>query len=211
VQPLCRASVRSLRALLLVFAALAALALSATAAGASSSHHPKYLAPPGNPAVTQYLEVVPNAMGSSPPRSGGNPPAASPSGQPSSSGRQPSSLSQSERRKLDHLGPDGKTLANVVQSTAPPAQPDSAGGPTSGRASSGSGHPDGPHTAGSDHRAPSGSLSSTGSQSALSAVLNAAAGQGGGGGMGILLPALMAAGLLSVVLVVLRRRGARRP
>jgi hypothetical protein len=161
--------------------------------------------------VTQYLEVVPNAMGSSPPRSGGNPPTAQ-----SGPGGEPNSLSSSERKKLDRLGPDGKTLANVVQSTAPPATPANQG--ASGGEASGS--PDGKSSVGGEDRSnpagagrqsASGSLSSTGSQSAVSAVLGAAAGQGGGGGMGIMLPVLMGAGLLTVVLVGLRRRGARRP
>jgi hypothetical protein len=188
-------------------AMLAALAIS-TGAAAASSDHPKYLAPPGNPAVTQYLEVVPNAMGSAPPRSGGNPP---PSRSGGGGGGQPGSLSPAEHKKLDQLGPDGKTLSNVVQETAPPTTQSAPATSRSGSSSSGSTS----SSAGADpvkaHRTHSDSLSSTGSGSAASAVLGAATGQGGGGGMGILLPALMAAGLLSVAFAVLRRRGVRRP
>jgi cobalamin biosynthesis Mg chelatase CobN len=211
-----------LAAVLSGVAALVGLALSAGVASASSDH-PRYLAPPGNPAVMQYTEDVPNAMGSSPPRSGGNP---------------PSSLTPAEREKLNHLGANGKALANVVEETAPPpAQPASsaaAGGAgtaaatttaSSGagssssagsssnagspRAGSSSGAANQPGTGGSAQIPPPHSLSSTGSGSSVSAVLSAATGQGGGGGMGIFLPLLMAAGLVAVVVAVWRRRGTR--
>jgi len=71
------------------------------------------LAPPGNSAVTEYLETVPNAMGQSPPR-----PGAPASG----------ALSASRRAALVRLGADGRALAAVVDATAAPAVPRAAGG-----------------------------------------------------------------------------------
>jgi len=197
--------VGAFRSFAAVVAGVATLAISAGVAAASSGH-PKYLAPPGNPAVTQYLEVVPNASGASPPRSGG---------------KQPSSLSPAEQRKLNHLGTDGKTLAKVVEATAPPpaqSAPAQDSGTPAGATTSSSGAPKTDTSAGAGNHpgtsdparvAPIHSLSGTGSGSSVSSLLSAAAGQGGGGGMGVFLPALMAAGLLAVVFAVWRRRGTR--
>jgi len=92
-------------------ALLLALLLPAPASAARQSHAP--LAPPGNSAVTEYLETVPNAMGQSPPR-----PGAPASG----------ALSARRRAALVRLGADGRALAAVVDATAAPAVPGAAGG-----------------------------------------------------------------------------------
>lgn len=162
------------------------LAISAPTATATGGA-PKHLAPPGNPAVTEYMEDVPTAMGSAPPGSGGKP---------------AQTLSPSQRRRLEHLGPNGKLLVGVVNETAPPtSKPAGAGtSPDAGRRTG----------AEAGRSETSASFRGSGSGSLASAVLGAATGQGGGGGMGVLLPALMAVGLLLVIVSTLRRREARR-
>lgn len=91
---------------LLLATALLAPATAAAKGGAT-------LAPPGNSAVTEYLETVPNAEGASPLRQGAPRSAV---------------LGVSARRALVRLGPDGRTLAAVADATAPPAVPSPAGG-----------------------------------------------------------------------------------
>jgi hypothetical protein len=161
----------------------------------AATHPPKQIAPPGNPAVTEYLEDVPNAMGSAP---------------PGSSSKPSHTLSPSQRRHLDHLGSKGKLLAAVVNETAPPvveqqtAKP--VARPRAGRSVTAAAPP-------SDRSRRVGvSLpirkAGRGGSSVL-AVLGAATGQGGGGGSGLLLPPLMAVGLLFVILSAVRRRGSR--
>lgn len=96
------------RRLTLLLLVLALLAPARAAAQGDAT-----LAPPGNSAVTEYLETVPNAMGASPPR-----PGAPASGV----------LSASRRAALARLGADGRALAAVVDATAAPAVPGAAGG-----------------------------------------------------------------------------------
>jgi hypothetical protein len=125
-------------------------------------------APPGNSAIDEYLETVPAAGGNHAPKA------------PSSSGG--SALTAAQRAKLEALGPDGKALADAVESTS------------SGKATAAK-HASEPVTA--QGRSPIGE------------VFDAAIGRDDGGGMGALLPAILLASLLGVVtLVVLRRRSA---
>jgi hypothetical protein len=167
-------------------ATAALLMLPATAA----AKPPAALAPPGQSAISQYVEVVPNDMGSTPTHPGRAPTGALTSGQ---------------RRQLNSLGADGRTLADVVDATAQPAVPGSAEtradlrvgrsqrrGESSGTAIGGSG-------------VPGGQLSGPGTRSTVSLLLSAAG--GGGGGLGVLLPAIMA---VAVVGLVVRAGRARR-
>jgi hypothetical protein len=175
----------------LVAALVAALVVPATATAAKPVH---YLAPPGNSAVSQYLEVVPTASGSAP-APGSGPAGGTPAATPTSS--------------LDHYGSTGKILAGVVAATAPEAA--SAPPTRAGRrhtaapvASSGSGR--GPGTgagAGPDV------VPSSGAGSPVSAVLAAGTGRVDGGGLGVGLPIVMIAALVVVVFVAVRRRGVR--
>ena len=82
---------------------LAALVLIvAPAAGAQG----RTAAPPGNSAIDEYLETVPNATGNTRPRPPGS---ANPSG----------ALTKQQRARLERLGADGKALADAVDATAP--------------------------------------------------------------------------------------------
>ena len=184
-------------ALLLTLAALLGPASVALAAGGP----PKHLAPPGNPAVSEYLEDVPTAGGAAPPGSGGKP---------------AHTLSPNQQRQLGRMGKNGQALENVVNETAPPAAPDTpkgGGHGASGRRGSGSGRAGaGSDRAGADP-SPGHSIrpaSSSSSGSPTSAVLSAATGRGGGGGMGVFLPVLVGLGVLSVVVTLIRRRGVSR-
>jgi hypothetical protein len=94
---------------------LVALALLAMPAAAIAKA-PKTNAPPGNSAIDQYLETVPDAGGASPPR----PPA----GGGSSAG----ALTAAQRARLDRLGPDGRTLVAAVDATSPARSTSSGSG-----------------------------------------------------------------------------------
>jgi hypothetical protein len=153
---------------------------------AAAAQRTATLAPPGNSAVTEYLETVPNAMGASPPRSGAP---------------QSGVLRPDRRRALERLGADGRALAAVVDATSPP----SAGG-TAGTAGRGRGAP----ANASQGAAPvsQAALAGKGAPSRLVSLLTAATGQDGGGGLGALLPVLMAASLLGMIARAVRRRRA---
>ena len=165
--------------------ATAAVLLPATAA----AKPPATLAPPGQSAISQYVEIVPNDMGATPTRTGGAPGAT---------------LTSRERHVLNGLGADGRTLAEVVDATAEPAVPGLAEtrpdlrvgrserrGESSGIAIGGSG-------------APGGQLSATGARPTVSLLLSAAG--GGGGGLGVLLPAILAVAAVGVVVRKVRAR-----
>jgi hypothetical protein len=162
-----------------------ALALPAVAGA-----RPATLAPPGNPAISQYLEVVPTDGGGSPPSS--------------SHSHGNGALTSAQRHALVRRGAAGRALAAVVDATAPgttsaaASQPQGVSGTPSAPAATGSG--------GHENSA-SGQLSAGGVRSPLSSVLAAATGHGGGGGMGILLPALLVGGVLVAAVIGLRRRG----
>lgn len=166
-------------------ATLIVLALAAVSASAKRGN-PQHLAPPGNPAVSQYLEDVPSDQGAAPPRSGGAVPTV---------------LSVGQRKKLNRLGADGRLLVQIDNETAPVAVIRRA---THGRARGAS------RNVGFSLAGVAMPRTSAGAGSSISAVLSAAAGRGGGGGVGVLLPALMGGGLLVLVWSVVRRRGARR-
>jgi hypothetical protein len=177
---------------------------SVSASVAAAAPPPKHLAPPGNPAVTEYLEDVPSDMGASTPRSGQNP---------------SHTLTARQRQRLDDMGSNGKVLVNVVNETAPQVVKRQTAKRRSAKrrsrkrlaiklAGAGSGsNPSSPSSPGSigASRQPS-DLGHGGSW--VSAILGAAIGEGGG--LGMLLPALIAVGLLSAILAVTRRRAGRR-
>jgi hypothetical protein len=85
---------------------LVALLLPAMPAPAMAQA-PQTNAPPGNSAIDEYLETVPNATGNQRPRT----PASTGDG---------SVLTPSARARLESLGPDGKALGHAVDATAPP-------------------------------------------------------------------------------------------
>jgi len=143
-----------------------AFALPATALAQA----PQSTAPPGNSAVDEYLETVPGATGNQRPR----PPA-----QQGSAGV----LSATERARLEQLGPDGRTLADAVDATAP------------GKARA-------------KPRAPAAAAPTGTGRSPAGEVIDAVTGSDGGNGMGLVLPAILIATLLAAITVVLLRRRA---
>jgi hypothetical protein len=185
-------------ALALVLVAMQApIAAAATHGG---NPPPRHLAPPGNPAVSEYLEDVPTDMGSAPPGSGSKP---------------THTLSSSQRQKLDKLGADGKLLVNVDNDTAPAAANTVAATPrpkskSKGLSNARSHRPAQSHSSTTPAVVSASFIAKGRDDSSVSAVLGAATGQGGGGGTGVLLPTLMGVGLLLVVVSLVRRRGARR-
>lgn len=150
---------RAITALVVLALALPALA---------HAQAPQTNAPPGNSAVDEYLETVPNASGDAQPRT------------PAQGGAAGSALSPAERARLERLGPDGTTLADAVDATAPAKTPAAQGRPD---------------------------LDATGGSPARE-LLDAVAGDDGGGGMGLALPAILIAALLAAITLVLLRRRA---
>jgi hypothetical protein len=130
------------------------------------------LAPPGNSAVSQYVEVVPNDAGASPPRVGGG------TGGP---------LTQAQRGALAGLGAGGRTLAAVVDTTSPPPLRGATRRPAARRSA---------RKAAIGAAETSRLLSAAGARSPASSVLAAAV--GGGGGLGVLLPAIMLASAIGL-------------
>ncbi len=167
---------------------------------ALASTRPKYLAPPGNSALTQYLEVVPTAAGPAPPSAHGGSQASLPPGQ---------------SRELQHSGAEGAMLDAVVAATAPRSFGSGQSRAGNGQPRSGGAGAAGPSEPGAVSLAsvPAPRLRLAGAgQSPVSAVLAAATGSADGGGIGILLPLLMALGVLGAILSVLaRRRSSRGP
>jgi hypothetical protein len=145
-----------------MLAALVALALCIPAAAAAQA--PRTNAPPGNSAIDEYLETVPGASGNAVPR----PPGAG-----------ADTLTAAQRARLEQQGVDGRTLANIVESTSPVPKRQRPGTSV---------------------------LPDVKGRSPLAAALGVAKGDGG---MGLLLPAILLASLLAVIaLVLLRRRSA---
>lgn len=88
-----------------------ALALPTTAIARRSTGT---IAPPGNSAVSQYVEDIPTAKGERPTSTihpGGGP------GRPGGGASVP--LSQGAARALNHRGPDGRGAAAVAEATSP--------------------------------------------------------------------------------------------
>jgi hypothetical protein len=160
------------------------IAFALAAPSAAAAHPPRYLAPPGNSGLSQYLEVVPSDMGQAPP-----------SAQPRTGG----ALTTGQRQQLNRLGPDGRTLAAVAESTAPPPAQASAGVPGTHRPQSAR-----QTGSGSDLSQPPPSqsardLSPSGASSPADSVLSAAVGTDGGGVLGILLPILLLTCAVAVI------------
>lgn len=155
----------------LVARILTTLAIVLVALPAAATAHLRTIAPPGNPAVSQYLETVPTDKGQSP---------------TSSTGQQGGALTPSQRQSLGRAGGDGRTLVAVVQATSPPPA-------AAGRGQGGDRVATGPGAAGD---LPSAALSGQGARTPAASILAAA---GGSGGMGILLPALMTAVVLGLI------------
>ena len=148
---------------------VATLAVPLPAAAAAGS--PVLLTPRGNSGITQYAEVVPSDQGATPPRAGAAP------------GSGPVTLAQ--QRGFDRLGADGRTLAAVAKSTAPPPFPGSA----KASAASSVAPPIPPRE-----------LNAAGARSAFLSIVDAALGPGGGALGAIML----------VTAVALVARGVRR-
>jgi hypothetical protein len=152
------------------------------------------VAPPGNSAISQYFEVVPTAQGGSPPHAGGGAGGGT-------AGGQGGALTAGQQRKLNALGPGGRTLATIVEATAP----QTLGVPVPSRHAAKPTGAAGGNAASGGASADSEKLPMVSGDSPASLILHAAAG-GGGGGVGVLLPAFMLASLVGVTLVVIRRR-----
>ena len=151
------------------------LGLPATAAARGF----KTIAPPGDSAVSQYVEVVPTAAGGTPAGSGAP---------------QTGALTPAQRQALAQAGQQGQNLAAIVEATAPPAARRSTGKPGQTGAPAGTA------------AAPAANLSAGGAPSSA-ALLAAAVTGGGNGGLGVFLPGIMLAGVVAVIArLVFRRR-----
>lgn len=128
-------------------------------------------APPGNSAIDEYLETVPTPRGDAPPRKPGE------SGRPI--------LTPSQRAELEAAGPDGETLARVLDATAPEAS--SAASAASSTASAAAA------PAAGNGRSP------------VAASLAATTGTDERSALGLLLPAILLATLLGIALIRSRR------
>jgi hypothetical protein len=132
---------------------------------------PQTNAPPGNSAVDEYLETVPGATGNTRPR------------KPAQGTKGSGVLSAAERARLERLGPDGKTLADAVEATAPAQAPRKSAAESSTKA-----------------------VDESAGRSPGRELLDAVGGDDGGDGMGLVLPAIMIAALLAAITFVLLRR-----
>jgi hypothetical protein len=168
---------------------LLVLALPAAAIGKPR----RTVAPPGVSGISQYVEVVPSAAGPTPPRGGAG---ASGPGSP---------LTASQSRYLNGLGPDGRTLAAVVDATAP----QTLGVPVQGRSVTPARPAGGTGAGPSGVAQPHGNLPATANlpldptSSPVSMILGAA---GGGGGPGVLLPGFLLVSALAAGALAVRRR-----
>ena len=96
-----------------MLATLIALALLVPAAAAAQES--RVNAPPGNSAIDEYLETVPDVSGNGIPR------------RPDDDG---GPLTAAQRDRLERLGADGRTLATIVESTSPARKKQRAKPPT---------------------------------------------------------------------------------
>jgi hypothetical protein len=204
-----------MRPLIRISTVLVGIALVLPAA--SAARGPVRLAPPGDSAVSQYAEVVPNDLGASPPRPGGG-------------GK--GFLGTSVLHRLTAAGSDGQALVGVVDATTPPPllgagggqqggvdaqrggrtggasdrppgvsaerRPDAAVGYSSGASAGGAG------SAGTSSAALKRALSGAQSASPAAQIL----GSVGGEGLGIVLGVVLLAGGLGLVVRAVRQRRA---
>jgi hypothetical protein len=176
---------------------------------AAAGARPRVLVPPGDSAISQYVEVVPTDMGATPPGVGAT---------------QGGALTPAQRHRLDQLGADGRTLVSVVDQTAPApiagsapprsqasaagARPASTVGNASAAPGAGTGAPD--RSAAARAHSSNGALAPSllagaGARSPISLIADAATG-GGGGGLGIWLPAILVAAALLALTAAIRAR-----
>jgi hypothetical protein len=162
---------------------MALVALTLALASPAMAQSPNTNAPPGNSAIDEYLETVPDPGGDSHP----GPPGGDGGG----------ATDGAQQQKLARMGPDGRALARLVATTAPAAAGTDGThrGKAAGDATASAGQP------------VALSLTAAHAGSPVGAALAAAAGRDDGGGLGLLLPAILLATLVGViVLVVMRRR-----
>jgi len=152
------------------------VAIMALALPAAASAGIRTIAPPGESAVSEYVESVPTAKGQSP---------------TSSLGSQAGALTPSQTAALDRSGAEGRTLAAVVDATSP--SPVAAPARTAGRGNAAAG--------GRAQSLPPGD----GSRSPVDSVASAALGGGGGMGL-LLPALMLAAVLVTAVGLFRRRR-----
>lgn len=152
------------------------------------------LAPPGNSAISQYLEVVPTAAGGKP---SSNVRHSRSSGAGTSGAGGSGAIPASTRRALVSQGPLGSADAAVAEGTAP------SGG--SGRTSGPSGSRAGGSTTGGSAEPAAGPAA----PSPVNSVLRAMTGSSSSGGLGVLLPLLLGVVfLIGGALALWRRRRA---
>jgi hypothetical protein len=204
-----------MRPLIRISTLLAGIALVLPAA--SAARGPVRLAPPGDSAVSQYAEVVPNDLGASPPRPGG---------------RGGGVLGSTALHRLTAAGADGQALVGVVDETTPPPLLAAAGGQQGGVGAQRGGRTGGASVrlrgvsaerrrdaaAGNSSSASAGGAGSAGtSTAALKRALSGAQsaspaaqilGSVGGEGLGIVLGVVLLAGGLGLVVRAVRRRRA---
>jgi hypothetical protein len=178
------------------------MALALVLPAAARAQRPGTLAPPGNSAVSQYLETIPTDRGGGVAR-----PLGSQGGTPSQAGGHRGALTPGERQALGRLGADGRTLEALVAETSPASETSQVAGAARGRTGA-----NGPANAPAGGENGSGldakSLSGDGGPSPVGLMLSAAAGRGGGG-LGALLPALIGVGALAAVVRLIHRRRLR--
>ena len=153
----------------------------------------EYLVPPGNSAATQYTEAYPTAGG--PKNSDGQ------AGRHRNPGHV---LGNRNAERLEALGRDGRSVAEVAALTAPEGTDDSAG-EGSGPAGGGGGQGDGRQAAGGR-----GGASPDGS-SGIGETLAAATGFSATKGTGPLLPIAIVATAIWMLAYAVRRRRAQAP
>lgn len=142
----------------------------------------RVLAPPGNSAIGQYVEVIPTASGPTP--------VSALQGGGGSGGRGGAgALPRSAAKALAARGAAGKAVAKLVRATAPST------GPSARR-----------HSAAASARPAVRAGSARSAPSAAGSVLKALTGSSPSGGLGLLLPVLLALALVGGGLLALRRR-----
>ncbi len=160
--------------------ATAVLGFGLLAVPAAAQPH-RHLAPPGNSAISQYLETIPTASGGQPSSS-----VSASGGHGSGGGAGGSVLPASTSHALAAQGPIGAADASMIQATAP------SGGAT-GQSSGSGGSRSRPSTdQTSSSQTPAAPAASPPAPGAVNSVLKSLTGSSGSGGLGVLLPILLA-------------------